>query len=466
MLTTIVKQEWRRLRRHRLAQAVLTLVVVLVSVIVLSHWQLQQNAIDAQKTWQQTADEFWQAQPERHPHRVAHYGHVVFREHSPLSFLDVGVAPFNGNFLFLEAHKQNASAIKSYPVNASSLAIGFPSVATFFWFVWPLVLIILAYGAISDEKQMNRYTWLLSLGLTKRTLMSAKAVFYIVLSTIIVAFIACVAALFIALTAHVSAQHWFSFAAMMVSFWLYSIMWVLIIVTVSAVAKNNLQSLLSSLAVWLFICVLVPKMAAPIGQSLAPVPEHANFVSQLKKDVKAVGDSHNPNDPYFNSFKQSVLDQYGVETIEELPVNYNGLVMAEGERITSDIYQRHLHTLEQTFAEHERTHQWLSWLSPTLVLSKVSVLLSGNDRASIDEFAKQAEAYRLSLIQALNKVHTEQIDHHNDRAQKISGDVWRDMALFEFDMKPAQLPLKNLLPFLVWLVLIAGLFYRVGAKQS
>ena len=135
MLGDIVLQQWRQLRRHRLAQTVLMLVLALVSLLVFTHWQLQQNAIHSQQEWKKSADKFWQAQPDRHPHRVAHYGHVVFREHSPLSFLDAGVAPFSGNFLFLEAHKQNSSAIKSLPINASSLALGFPNVATFFWVI-------------------------------------------------------------------------------------------------------------------------------------------------------------------------------------------------------------------------------------------------------------------------------------------------------------------------------------------
>ena len=58
------------------------------------------------------------------------------------------------------------------------------------------------------------------------------------------------------------------------------------------------------------------------------------FIIKLKKE----GDSHNPDDQHFKELKEEILKKYNVSSIEELPINYGGLVFAEGEKITTKIF--------------------------------------------------------------------------------------------------------------------------------
>ncbi|MEN0048794.1 MAG: ABC transporter permease, partial [Bacteroidota bacterium] len=51
--------------------------------------------------------ERWESSPDKHPHRMAHYGYVAFRQKYPLSFFDYGMDSYLGNAVFLEAHRQN-----------------------------------------------------------------------------------------------------------------------------------------------------------------------------------------------------------------------------------------------------------------------------------------------------------------------------------------------------------------------
>ena len=46
----------------------------------------------------------WESNPDKHPHRMAHYGYVAFRSKYPLSFFDKGLDSYLGNVIFLEAH--------------------------------------------------------------------------------------------------------------------------------------------------------------------------------------------------------------------------------------------------------------------------------------------------------------------------------------------------------------------------
>ena len=109
MLFTIARHELVEQWRHKTLKILLPLMLMLTVLVAFSHWQQQQDFIAVQQQWQETNDAKWEAQPDRHPHRAAHYGAMVFRVISPLSFIDAGVNPFVGNVLFLEAHRQNSS---------------------------------------------------------------------------------------------------------------------------------------------------------------------------------------------------------------------------------------------------------------------------------------------------------------------------------------------------------------------
>ena len=56
--------------RSQTLKVLLPLLVILTALIAFSHWQQQQDFIEAQTLWQQQNDANWDAQPDRHPHRA------------------------------------------------------------------------------------------------------------------------------------------------------------------------------------------------------------------------------------------------------------------------------------------------------------------------------------------------------------------------------------------------------------
>ena len=93
------------------------------------------------------------------------------------------------------------------------------------------------------------------------------------------------------------------------------------------------------ITLWFVLTILTPRALADIAQHLYPHKNSNDLALAVKIDVRKVGNSHNPNDPHFNAFKEKILAKYHVSNVDDLPVNYRGLVMQEGERITADIYQ-------------------------------------------------------------------------------------------------------------------------------
>ena len=108
-VSSVVREELRLIWRKRVVVSgfILLLLLTLLATLVSSQ---HKQAVEAERSrFQSTADGHWGAQPDRHPHRVVHYGHFVFRPMDPLSFFDFGVEPFTGSAIYLEGHRQNSA---------------------------------------------------------------------------------------------------------------------------------------------------------------------------------------------------------------------------------------------------------------------------------------------------------------------------------------------------------------------
>ncbi|SFK49255.1 ABC transporter permease [Methylophaga sulfidovorans] len=437
MLFSIARHELVEQWRHKTLKILLPLLISLTVLVAVSHWQQQQDYIAVQQQWQQTNNEKWEAQPDRHPHRAAHYGAMLFRIISPLSFIDAGVNPFVGNVLFLEAHRQNSSQFKQYLSSHSYMQLGYLSGSTLILVVWPLVLIALAYKSISGERQQGTLRQIISLGVSFRQMILGKALAFLFISLLFLALVFSIAAIFLVM-AGVEADVYARFFMLFVLYFLYCVIWGSLILFVSTLSRANNQSLSTSLLLWLVMVIVLPKLAYAAAEWRYPLPDKAVFDIQTAQAVAKVGDSHDPDDPYFNDFRQQTLKKYGVDRVEDLPVNWKGLLMQEGERITSEVFEKQYgQLLDQIAKQNAWVSRW-SLLSPFLVTSRLSNLLSATSYQQIRQYEEAAEDYRYNLIQSLNDLHINEVDmDHDNSEQRISKSHWSELA--EFNYQPAKL---------------------------
>ncbi|MEM1180168.1 MAG: delta 1-pyrroline-5-carboxylate reductase, partial [Acidobacteriota bacterium] len=90
-ILTIAAAEWRLWMRSRSALAALFAVVLIIaatSILTAARFTEERHERTHQ---QELAEETFLAQPARHPHRMVHYGHYVFRTPPPLAIIDPGV---------------------------------------------------------------------------------------------------------------------------------------------------------------------------------------------------------------------------------------------------------------------------------------------------------------------------------------------------------------------------------------
>ena len=155
----IAANELRLMARARVAQLAVALVVVLSAIAALTSISQGRESQEIRSRFQAQADREFDGQPARHPHRMVHYGHFVFRPLPALAGFDPGVDAFTGSTLFLEGHRQNSANFGD--VRQSSLLVRFGQLTPAFVIqaLGPLVLIFLGFGAIARE----RYSGLLRL---------------------------------------------------------------------------------------------------------------------------------------------------------------------------------------------------------------------------------------------------------------------------------------------------------------
>ena len=120
---TICFNEWRYWSRTWLAVTVALLTLILVAISVFATFSQIAKEKNTRESLQVKAEQTFRSQPARHPHRMVHYGHYVFRTPTALAALDPGVDPLTGTVMFLEGHRQNSAVFSSQYDGAQAGAI-------------------------------------------------------------------------------------------------------------------------------------------------------------------------------------------------------------------------------------------------------------------------------------------------------------------------------------------------------
>lgn len=473
MIGLIARDELRLMRRNRVAVIAFALLLILTFVAVASSWSHQRGAAELRARHQRAAEQAFDAQPDRHPHRVVHYGNFIFRPLGPLAAFDPGVDAFTGNSMFLEGHRQNSANFGD--VRQSSILVRFGQLTPAFVLqvVAPLLLIFLGFGAVARETERGTLRVLMLQGVGRERLIAGKLT-----ALGLVAFAAALPALIglVAITVHAPVEAAAPMLVIATGYLVYLILWVVVILLVSAIVRRSRDALLALVAIWAVTTVLLPRVVPDLASAAVPLSNRLQTDVAIGRDLRAIGDSHNPDDPHFAEFRQKVLDRYGVERIEDLPVNYKGLAALEGERLTSDLFDRYAGRSYAAQARQNRMVDTAGILSPTIALRALSMAAAGTGFEAHRRFLEQAEAYRYALVQRLNRMQANDVSYADDtavdagadRRKRIGAANWQAMPDFAFQQPTVASLTRAALPGLallfVWLG-VAGLLLGVATRQ-
>jgi ABC-2 type transport system permease protein len=474
VLVLIAGQLWRQAFRNK-GIFLLTLIIgLLLAYAAISGWSnvTKQNSIRQQ--FQQAARHDWESNPDKHPHRMAHYGHFAFRPQSSLSFFDMGMESYMGSTVFLEAHKQNSVNFSEAGFSTGLLRFGEISIAMILQVLVPLLIIFLGFSSIAAERENGTLKILFSQGVTWQELIAGKSlgiisiVAVLYLPVIIVSIL-----LWLALIRFdVSAGELLRLLCIAGAYLGYLVIYSLIAVLLSAGSKTARSALVKSIGVWLLFTIVLPRATQAVGAYLYPAPSAVVFHAAIEKDILKEGDSHNPDDTHYKTIKDSLLNTYRVDSVEKLPFNYSGFIMAEGEKISATIYDQHQAQLQQLYARQNSIARYAAFVNPFMAVKYFSMAITGTDYHSYVRFQDQAEQYRYELAQRMNELQMKYISNKkpgpDDKPYTISNHHWA--ALPEFKYQPPSLSTVirqesiSLAAFAAWFVLLL-VVTRLLSKQ-
>lgn len=446
----VMRNELRAMARDRTAVVgivLLTLLAVAATIVSAHHMQ---SAADHRLKQQAAAQDAFDAQPDRHPHRVVHYGHFVYRLPSALAAFDPGVDPFTGSSMFLEGHRQNTANFGDVMQSSILTRFGQLTPAFVLQILAPLVLIFLGHGVLAHERERGLLRQLMLQGASLRSIVMGKlAALWLVCAIFLLPAFIGLAVLAMAPGASKAVA-----AVLMLGYALYLGSWCAGIVAASAVLARRRDALLVLVAAWALSALLVPRVAPDLAYAAFPLPDRLQTEVAIGRDLRALGDSHDANDPYFAGFRRKVLQRYGVSRIEDLPVNYKGLLAVEGERLTSRLFNTYAERSgEVQHAQNQRVGRF-ALLSPSIALRQLSMTAAATDLSSHLQFLAQAEAHRYQLVQQLNQLQADGVSYADDTAKDADADQrkrvdrahWQEIPHFTFRPQPPAATLGSMLP--------------------
>jgi len=456
----ITREEWRLLWRDRVAVMGLGLLMLLTAMSGFTAWEQQRGAEAERTRYQQQVNREFEAQPDRHPHRMVHYGQFAFRPVSALATFDAGIDPYTGHTLYLEGHRQNSANFGDVRQSSLMLRFGQLTPAFVLQVLAPLLLIFLGHASLARERETGTLRLLITHGLQPGQLVAGKLLALVGVGGLALALVVLTLVWIIMAS---SAPVGLALLLMSV-YGIWLLVWAITVVGVSTLAARGRDALIVLLALWAVTVVLVPRLGADLVAWSQPLPTRFETDIAVSRDLAAMGDSHNPNDPYFNEFRKQVLAQYGVIRVEDLPLNYKGLLAMEGERLTSALFERYARASFTEQAQQLRHVDALSLFSPLLALRRVSMIVAGTDLYAYRRFLEQAERHRYELVQKLNRLQAEKFTYATDRSSResrIGREHWQGIADFRYEAETPAETLRRALPMagvlLAWLAALAGL---------
>ncbi len=469
----IAREEWRLWARSRVVLIAALILAVLVAVTSALTVQRVSHETERRAAQQAIAEEAFFAQPDRHPHRMVHYGHYAFRTPPPLAALDPGVDAVTGQSIFLEGHRQNTAMFADTRAGADLGGFAALTPANLYQLLLPLLLIIIGHGMVLRERESGTLAVMLAQGQTGLAIAGGKALA-----------LAGVAGLFLLPLAVVAAyavpagEAPLAAALLVGSYALYLAVWVALVLAASLLVRQRSVALGVLVFAWLLVALVVPRIGINAGSAAVDAPGKIESDLVMLAKERKLGDGHNAADPAFEALRKQVLEQYEAKSIEELPVNWRGVVAGHAEARLTRLMNDYAENRMTAEAAQSQIVTWFGIVSPTLAVGAASRTLAGTDLATHHRFLRDTEALRFDFVQGLNDLHASAISYADDAGRssdpaaeqrtRINAASWRLLDSFRFEPDPAAtrarraaLPLALMLG---WLLVLGGVIVA-GARR-
>lgn len=469
MIGAVAGKELRQAVRDRRLVWTAGIVLVLLAVAVLVGWQAQAENARQVAAARQADRAAWLDQGPRGPHSAAHFGQYAFKPTSPLSWVDRGVDAQTGVALWMEAHYQDPASFRPAADRTALARFGELTAATVLRLLVPLLIVLLAFGAVAGERERGTWRQQLAQGARARDLVLGKLLGLggaLLLPLVPVALLGA-AGLVIAGGGTTGLPDLGARAALLaLGYLLYFVAWLGLALAVSALAPSSRSALLVLVGLWMANGLLLPRLAADLSERLYPAPTASEFWQLVKRDMEAGIDWYDPADARLARLQREALEKYGVDDLEDLPVNFDAIALMDSEAFADRVYDRRWGELWATWERQERLQSWAGLAAPALAVRGLSMGMAGTDLAQQRHFVDAAEAHRRQINLQLNE-HMMRHAGQEGFAWMADPSFWAQVPELTYRLPGIGLPLARHARDLLLLVLwgVAGPLLAVVAVQ-
>ncbi|WP_298880509.1 DUF3526 domain-containing protein [uncultured Polaribacter sp.] len=434
----IAKQFFKKTFSNKGLLPLLVIFLVVLAYITTNSWIAFEKHHHVVEHHQEESRKSWDENPDKHPHRMAHFGSFTFRLQHPLSIFDSGIESYTGNTVFLEAHKQNTANFSEASLSTGLVRFGDLNITMLLQLILPLIIFFLGYASITSEKENGTLKIIHVQGATIKEILLGKSLGLFFVSAIF--FLPALLSLWSISFLEIDIMNSSILTRSLfisISYVIFYIILCCLTVIVSGKSKNSNKALLTLLGVWLLFFIITPKMAQVVGNSMYPNLSKIAFKEAIEIETSKKGDSHNPNDPYFNSLRDSILKANNVSDVKDLPINYSGFVMSKGEEQSAKIYNNQHNKLIDTYRQQNSITNNLVFLNPYLAIKNVSMSFSGTDFNTYVNFLSQTEKYRYQQSQYMNELQMKFISNKatssEGKVNVIDKSYWKAAPKFNYE---------------------------------
>lgn len=396
----IIKNEWLYyIRTKWLLGVSVGFILILMLSILLGNY-LTQKQTEQYNTAKQEMRQEWESLKPMNPHGAAHYGTYIFKPTDLLSSLDEGVNSITGNVLKVEGHVQNEILYSEASQMQAISKFGKLKSSLLLQYIIPVLLIFLAYSSISNEKRSGRLKLLLLQGAKSSSLIFAKtlSIWFYGLGLLALTIFAYMLFNLQDLDSHILSRTGMFF----LSYSLYYFIITGLTVFFSARWQNATIALTSMLGIWILWTIFLPNILMSSVEKWHNLPNRTEFKEAMRDDRSKGIDGHNPRDERSKILEKEILAKYEVDSVSQLPIDFNGIRMQADEEYGNIVWDKHFGKLRKILTEQKQKYQLGGILNPFISLQNASMGFTASDNLHHQDFLVQAENYRRSFIKLLN----------------------------------------------------------------
>ncbi|HCH66447.1 MAG TPA: hypothetical protein DFR83_26825 [Deltaproteobacteria bacterium] len=468
MTSLLVRLQLTTWRRDPRLLGLLTAMALLLTLA--SSWATADDVAGrtAQQQGATSARAEWLERGADHPHRRAHYGDFVFRPAGSLARLDRGVQAQLGKVLRIEAHRQGTPLFSDASQAGTVARFARPDAAFLLQLVVPLLLIFLGATGLAADRDAGRLKLALIQGASARTVARGH---FLALWGLGLSLLALVVAASLGTSTALdgfTTLAWERLAGFMLVHALFLAIVSAAVVAAALWARSARSALLVLLAIWVVATAVLPRAMGSTANTLYPLPSQDAFQAAMQASREAGPDGHNPEDEAIEQRKQEVLDEYGVTSVKDLPIDFGGIAMQMDEDFGNEVWDTHHGELQAQFERQGELMTLAALVNPFQAIDHISMAITGTDLAHDLDFQAQAERYRRGLVHALNHEHAYGGPKERGASWEATPDFFAGLDAFEYAPPrwgaAIQHRTKELWSLVVW-TFLALLAIRRGAAR-